>query len=118
MLLHLILHHSPLRCTCLQVQREGGGSGGPRASQQEGTLGVGSCVLLPLMGVLGGGEYGEIAPHGELRRRLGPGLQMVVQQAGGVSSQPCLLGAEGPQATGWAGLPHHLLNGTCLVALR
>ena len=75
MLLHLILHHSPLRCTCLQVQREGGGSGGPRASQQEGTLGVGSCVLLPLMGVLGGGEYGEIAPHGELRRRLGPGLQ-------------------------------------------
>ena len=75
MLLHLILHHSPLRCTCLQVQREGGGSGRPRASQQEGTLGVGSCVLLPLMGVLGGGEYGEIAPHGELRRRLGPGLQ-------------------------------------------
>lgn len=55
--------------------------------------------------------------RGEGRGRLGPGLQTAVRQAGGVSSQPCLLGAEGPQAAGWAGLPHHLLNGTCLVAL-
>lgn len=56
--------------------------------------------------------------RGEGRGRLGPGLQTAVRQAGGVSSQPCLSGAEGPQAAGCAGFPHHLLNGTCLVALR
>lgn len=32
-------------------------------------------LFLPLTGVLGGGEYGEITPHGELQRRLGPRLQ-------------------------------------------
>lgn len=50
--------------------------------------------------------------------RLGPGLQAAVQQADGVSSWPCLLGAEGSQAAGWAGLPHHLLDGTCLGTRR
>lgn len=56
--------------------------------------------------------------RGEGRGRLGPGPQTAVRQAGGVSSQPCLSGAEGPQAAGCAGFPHHLLNGTCVVALR